>query len=307
MQQQPEKFSFNIMDAAGYGYYRVWVERDYLFRLALVPFLVKFACTVAIFALELDDNVLRQGLVMLPAMFAEGWVIAQFLRTLLMNERWPIVFPKTPDLRLVDKLLSRARGIIASVLSYVLLGMLAYFLRYTLFEFLPSEQEITEVQQGGADSDDLFIPRDGGAESMGAGGAIGFVALLPAVLSIVVSVWLFRFMWIYIPLAVLMPLKGYVRALSGFMSSVYLLILFFSCMAPASFLAVMLIRVVYMATGTGSGSEMVGHFLAVFLSVAAEILVGLVTTAAFAWAMRGFLPRAKGTFSDFPSQNGGVK
>lgn len=296
MSDPKSSFSFEIMDAAGYGYYRIWKERAYLLKLAAIPLFIKFACTIAIIALGLEDDILRQGLIMLPATFAQGWVLAQFLRTLLMNERWPIMLPEVPDERVIGKLLDRARGIIASVLVYVLLGMLAYVMRYALFEWMPSTEEIENAQNAIKESEEAHS-----SSNMGEGAAIAFLTLIPTVLGIAAMIWAFRFMWLYIPFSVLMPVRDYMKALSGFMPSVRLLILFFSCMAPITFVAIMLARVVFGITDElGDIGEPLGRFITVFIGVASEICVGLVTTAAFAWAMKPFLPQVKGVLNDLP-------
>ncbi len=297
MKQTRAGFQFNIMDAAGYGYYRVWVERAYLLRLALIPVFIKFACTIAIFALDLDENPLRQGLVMLPATFAEGWVLAQFLRTLLMNERWPIMLPQVPNPNIIRQLLNRARGIVASVLVYVLLGMLAYVTRYVMFEYFPSSEEIDSARTAA----EQVKATESNSGSIN--GVLGLLATIPMTLAFLGVIWTFRFMWLYIPFAVLMPVKDYMKALSGFMSSVYLIVLFLASMLPATFVAIMLVRVVYGATeDMGETAQMLGHFISVLISVSTEITVGLVTTAAFSWAMRSFLPKAKGALDDFPGE-----
>jgi len=296
------------MDAAGYGYYRVWKERAYLAKLAFVPIMIKFACTIAIFSLDLDNNYLRQGLILLPAMFAEGWVLAQFLRTLLKAERWPITLPDAPDAKLVGKLLNRARGIIAAVLVYVLIGMVSFFARYLAFEFLPSDEEIESARLSLEEQKNLEanLSRTAGndSETQPSNGFPAFLAVfsfIPMVLFVLVTVWTFRLMWIYIPLSVLMPIKYYLKSVSGFMSSVYMIILFLACMAPATFIAIMLAQVVYGATNDLTGSlELLGHFIGILLSVITEIIVSLISTAAFAWAMRDFLPRSKESMSDFP-------
>lgn len=303
------------MDAAGYGYYRVWMERAYLLKLAVIPLLVKFACTVAVMALDIDENFLRQGLVMMPAMFAEGWVLAQFLRTLLMNERWPISLPDKPDIRLIAPLILRARGIIASILVYVLLGMLAYVMRHALFTLLPVDGADGGAALDGTDADtsgpdmpedmDTMDTMDAASAADATSSAIadlfGVLAIIPSLLGIAFSIWFFRFMWLYIPFAVLLPVREYLRALRGFMPSVYLLLLFFSTMGPTTLLAIILMRVIYGATSDiGESGEMLGHFLSVMVSVAAELAVSLVSTASFAWAMRSFLPHVRTAFQDFP-------
>lgn len=297
MSQNRVPFNFEIMDAAGYGYYRVWKERRYLLKIAAIPFFIKFASTIAVLALELDENQLRQGLIMLPSMFAQGWVLAQFLRTLLMNEYWPMQLPMIPDETIINKLLNRARGIISSVLIYVLLGMLAYVVRYGLYEIMPSDEELDAAREG------VKAAEEAGQVGGAAGGnfLMTVATLVPTVMAIGAMIWLFRFMWLYIPFAVLYPVKDYLKNLAGFMSSVKLLLLFFSCMAPITFLAVFSARIVFSLTdGMGESGDAIANFITIFIGSASEICVALVTTAAFAWAMRSFLPRKKETFLDFP-------
>lgn len=299
MSENREPFNFEIMDAAGYGYYRVWKERHYLLKIAAIPFFIKFASTIGILALELDENQLRQGLIMLPSMFAQGWLLAQFLRTLLMNEYWPMQLPMIPDETLINRLLNRARGIISSVLIYVLLGMLAYVLRYALYEIMPSDEEIEAAREG------VKAAEQSGQEAVSAGNFLMTIAtLVPTVGAIVAMIWAFRFMWLYIPLAVLYPVRDYLKNLAGFMSSVKLLLLFFSCMAPITFLAVFSARIIFSLTdGMGDNGDAIANFLTILIGSASEIAVALVTTAAFAWAMRTFLPRKPDTFLDFPEVN----
>ncbi|HNQ91492.1 MAG TPA: hypothetical protein PKI93_01010 [Alphaproteobacteria bacterium] len=299
MSDAKPSFSFEIMDAAGYGYYRVWKERAYLLRLAAIPVFIKFACTIAIFALDLEDNILRQGLIMLPAMFAQGWVLAQFLRTLLMDERWPVILPEAPDERVIGKLLNRARGIIASVLVYVLLGLIAYSVNYGIMELMPSPQEIEQAQSAVRD---MEATQDASGNSMQIQNMlIAFLTFIPTVAGIATIIWLSRFMWLYIPFAVLMPVRDYMKALSGFMPSVRLLILFFCCMAPVIFVETMLERVVINITnGAGDTGETLGYFIVLLLRSVFEVCVALVTAAGFAWAMKPILPHVKGVLNDLP-------
>lgn len=297
MSENRVPFNFEIMDAAGYGYYRVWKERRYLAKIAAIPFFIKFASTIAILALNLDDNQLRQGLIMLPSMFAQGWVLAQFLRTLLMNEYWPMQLPLIPDETIINKLLNRARGIISSVLIYVLLGMLAYVMRYGLYEIMPSDEELDAARES------VKAAEEAGQASGASGGnfLMTIATLVPTLMAIAAVIWLFRFMWLYIPFAVLYPVRDYLKNLAGFMSSVKLLLLFFSCMAPITFLAVFCARIVFSLTdGMGESGDAIANFITIFIGSVSEICVALVTTAAFAWAMRSFLPRKKETFLDFP-------
>ncbi len=287
-----QKFEFDIMDSAGYGYYRVWVERAYLFKLLLIPFLIKLACTISVLVLGYENNILRQGLILLPGDLAMGWVLAQYLRTLLKNERWPTVLPIDMDEKILDQLLLRARGIVASTLSYVLIALAAYVLRYSMF--------------GQFSGDASGTPEDGMETILSATDSktpidINPLFFIPFAVGGVALFWLFRLMWVYIPFSVLMPLNAYLKALGGFMASFRMMALFFCSMAPVMFITVMLSRVVFNILGGGSeGGGDVSQFLVVLLAVMAEMLVALVTTGSFVWAMREFLPKHPDALKELP-------
>lgn len=287
-----QKFEFDIMDSAGYGYYRVWQERAYLFKLVMVPFLIKLACTVTVLVLGYENNILRQGLILLPGDLAIGWVLAQYLRTLLKNERWPTVLPLDMNDAVLDALLLRARGIVACTLSYALIAMAGYVLRFCLFGQFAGDMSVAP-EEGMANilsSSDAEKPAD-----------ISPAFFIPLAVGGLALVWLFRLMWVYIPFAVLMPVKSYLHALGGFMASIRMMILFFCAMAPVMFVMVMVSRMVFNVLGDvdGDGANL-PQFIVVLLAVSAEILVALITTGSFAWAMRGILPKNADALKDLP-------
>ena len=138
------KLNFNMMDSAGYGFYRVWIERAYLLKLATIPLLIKFACMITVMVLDIEGNILRQGLILFPGVLAEGWVLAQFLRTLLKNERWPTILPADINDAILDKLLLRARGIVAATLAFGLIALASYMLRYLAFGLILGDFNATD-------------------------------------------------------------------------------------------------------------------------------------------------------------------
>ncbi|HAJ90472.1 MAG TPA: hypothetical protein DCM27_05610, partial [Rhodospirillaceae bacterium] len=52
------------------------------------------------------------------------------------------------------------------------------------------------------------------------------------------------------------------------------------------------------------GQDGGARFIVMFLAVMADTLVGLVSTAAFAWAMKDFLPKNTDLLKDFPKAAG---
>lgn len=285
------------MDAAGYGFYRVWAERSYLLKLMIIPIIIKFACMISVMALGFEGNTLRQGLIMLPGIIAEGWVLSQFLRTVLKNERWPTVIPNDIDDKLLDKLLYRARGIVASTLAYALIGLSAYFIRYITLGLITGDFGANSPTTSEEISDML----DTTDAASGKGLHLNPALFLPLIGLLIAMFWGFRLMWIYIPLSVLMPINDYLKALGGMMASVKMMILYFCTMTPVMFLTIMISRVVYTTADSlgGDGGE-AGRFIMVLVAMFAETLVALVSTSAFVYAMKDFLPKTTDLLKDLP-------
>ena len=277
----PSGFSPDVMGASLYGYRRVWNERAYLARLAFIPILMKFASMVVVISFEYQDNFLRQGLIMLPASFAEGWLLAQFLRTLLMEERWPTTLPQKTDGPEMARLILRAQGIVAATLVYVLILLFEYVLRHGLFlmeGIAASQAELENLKE--------TPPAEGNP-----------LMVIPAVLMLLGSVWAFRLMWLHVPFSVLMSPREYLKNIAGFVTSIRMMAVFLASIVPLSFVAIMVPQGIANLVG-GTGLEDVGRFVIVFLSVAVQTVVGLVTVAAMAFAMRGFLPKSPQAFAD---------
>lgn len=295
-------FTFNIMDAAAYGYVRFWHERYYLLKLALVPAIIKCACMVTIFAFGYETDILKQGLILLPAQFAEGWMLAQVLRTILLEERWPTILPEKPDEITMARLMVRARGIIAATLVYVLISLFGTLTRYFIFgEFGPDSVAVGVPEPTLPPDSVTGTPSGSVAEGASAQAPANPIYYIPAIALILTFFWFSRLLWIYIPYAVLMPAQEYLKAIAGFMSSVRFIALFLSTMMPIMLLAFMVINIVAnFIEPMGSAGETIGQFFSIVVSVASETSVALVATIALAWAMQSFLPHTPTAFKDLP-------
>ena len=282
---QSPQTSFDLIDSAGYGYLRVWRERQYLMKLATFPLLIKFMSLVAVSALGLQTAFLRQGLIMLPASFAEGWVIAQFMRTLLMQERWPMTLPPKPHtIQTLAPLFHRARGVVASTIVYVLLIMGMFVIKaiiLSLLEGLP--QEAT----GGSETQpDIRL-------------------LMPVLLIMGLMIWAFRFFWIYIPISVLMPLRDYARKTTTPLMSGRLLCLWLMCYVPGMVAVMMITAALLRPYGEqlGSAPSIVGLTL-IFIHALFDMVVTLIASTAIAFALRRLItpvhPKAFADFEESP-------
>lgn len=273
---------FDLIDAASFGYQTVWRERAYLLRLALIPVVIKLACTVAIFVLGYESNYLRQGLVSLPAALAEGWLLAQFLRTLLLLERWPIMLTEEPSESKLAALLLRARGIMSSTILYALITFLAYGLKevYALFYHLSGAEEGASGEVAARDGHPLMF--------------------IPAIALLLASLWMFRLLWLYIPVVVLMPVRDFLKKLGGFKASFPMIGVFLISMIPCFMLAIILSNIFTALLG-GSGTD-IGSFVIMTISVLMETLVSLITTASMAYALRTILPHHPAALPDMQKE-----
>ncbi len=263
--------SFDLIDSASFGYRAVWHERAYLARMAIVPILIKLACTVVIFTLDYQDNYLRQGLISLPAAFAQGWLLAQFARTLLLLERWPIYLSAEPNEQQMAALLLRARGIMSSIIMYVIITFLAYGLAQIYSMLLDIVGDTDKAVEAGAEPEasPLFI--------------------IPSFALIVASIWMVRLTVLYIPVVVLMPVTEFLAKISGFASSFrlvgVLLVSTLPCFVVAIFISSILAGV---AGGADSDS---GLFIIIIISTLVKTLISLISTASVIYAFRDILPK----------------
>lgn len=277
----PQPFKFDLIDSAGYGYVRVWMERQYLLRLALIPILIKFVCAVAVYISGSQGDLLRTGLIMLPGMLAQGWVLAQFLRTLLMDERWPQQLPKERDEVAIAALILRARGIVSSTLVFVLIHVISTVIVWGLLQVAPADPGAVEQSTAAAEGLSVLI-------------------IVPLVAFMLASIWAFRLAYLYIPYVVLMPAKVYLARLGGFMTSVWMLGLFMVTMVPITVTAALLANALLSIGGSPDSADpsAIGQFLVMFLSSIVEMVTALIGTAAMTYALRHVIPHAPGTLPD---------
>jgi hypothetical protein len=269
-------YQFDLIDAATFGYSAVWAERLYLLKLALVPIIIKFTSMMIILTQGFEKDVLTQGLILIPATLTEGWLLAQFLRTLIKQERWPIMLDTEPDQKTLSALLLRARGIVACCLVYVLLMLFTYTFKYG-YELLVANNVIPN----GADD---TTPPD-------------IRMMIIAVMGLGFALWSFRLFWIYIPFSVLVKPLEYLKFLGGFGASFKMLGLFLICMVP-TLVVTTIVSSLVLAPFQSDDLKPIGTFLIILLGTAAEILVALIVTAGMAWSFRDLLPRAQGALPD---------
>ncbi len=258
----------NIVQSTLMGYKTVWEERHYVLKLALIPVLIKFVCTIAIYTLEIDILSLRHILIMLPSYFAQGWMIAQFLRTLLTGERWPIQISNTPTAEEIIFIVWRAQGILAGILGFVLIIMI----QGGFVVFLSDIREALELNPN-------KTPSQGHS-----------MLLMVSVALMVFMVWTFRLIWLYIPLVILAPVKNVLRDIRGFKTSLYMIGVWLMSTIPVMFI-LLLLSALFLESGQGSLTSAPSFlgFLTIFLHVIGEITSHILVATAMTYAFKNVL------------------
>lgn len=237
----------DLLSATRDGYMTLWQERQYVMRLAVIPLTLKIMFYFAAVMFEVGPERLYFTIIMLPALFAEGWFHAQFLRTVLTGERWPIRIEGRVE-KHFDFLLARARGILACIIAFVLIAMLkgGAMVGLSAMQIAATEKAAT----GMMDSNPLAL-------FLGLG-VIG------------AALWGFRLVWIYIPLVVLMPIKTYLKGVNGMMSSIQMIVIWLLCVIPLQF-ALLFLASMLLAPYGGEISKSPSVISFLFFSI---ILVG---------------------------------
>lgn len=240
--------SIDIISAAGMAYQKTWAERRYLLPMIIVPFLVNYFCFFLGDHFAQGDNLLRRFLIMVPAYFVEGWLLAHWVRTIVLGHRWP--FRPTGDNQSdLKQLQLRSRGVLSGAVCY------------TLIKFLIAGFGAFYIAQ---------IPADMTPET-----ADPKIAML-GVGMLVATIIGFRYVWFYIPLAVNTQPRLFLNAVQKFSTTFPLLGVWFVCVIPA----IMFLSLVRsMILGEGGGNNILVMNLVTFVSISIDMIKNLIVTA----------------------------
>ncbi len=204
---------------------------------------------------------MRQGMIMLPSYFADGWMLSHLVRLILLDQRWP--FRRTGDAGQDNAALQeRAKGILGGTLAFVVVEFLMAGFVDALYQL-----SLVLVQTESPPSTGVSMLMALGAASM---------------------LWLFRYFWFYIPSAVQYPLPDFAQALKGFKTSLYMMGTWLGCILPGIMLYKLLAAVLIPRPVSGEYS-MGAEFMAGIMGVALDTAVSIVVTAAMAHAIRAMI------------------
>lgn len=255
---------FDIITAASNAYKTGWNERRYLLRLAAIPFAIKLVCfTLAAGFAGDQDHYLRFMLFMVPALLAEGWMLAHFTRLIVLGHRWP--FRPTGDMEADMNMLStRARGILSGMLVYTLINLAMGFIVAIGTTFLKS------YIPDGVSPDKADIPPQ--------------VTLL-FMLFAGFMFWGFRLLWLYIPYALNMDGRDYLSRLRGLSSSLHMIGVWMICFVPF-FLALRVLAGLFGGVAHAAFGDSAASFVILFLTVVTDTAKSIMTTAGITYGLQ---------------------
>ncbi len=261
---------FDIIVASSKAYKSVWASRQYLAKLALAPFLIKAACLV--FASAFAGGATSAFLLfMLPALFAEGWMLSHAVRYQVLGQTWP--FRPTGNLEQDMAVLRvRARGVLSGTIVYVLIGM--------------ALGTLTLLAQ-------IYMMPYVSKEAIESGAPIPAPVAFASVLGLAFMVWGFRLAWIYIPFALNSDARYYIFRMRGFGTAISMIGVWLLCLLPFLLILQILAGVVAAPIGALMG-ETAGFFAMTIIVAAADTAKSLIVTAGMTNGMRAIYEREEG-------------
>lgn len=288
--------SFDVTDSAMKGYSFVWSERRYLMRLAIFPLFIKFVCSMTVIMNGYDFDFIMQSLLMLPSFFADGWVMSHLVRLIYLGQRWPFR-PTGVAENDIAMLRDRAGGIMAGTVFFALIEFLKTGLTGLLFMAAPQGAvpgQKTVVPAGTAPPGPMTGEGTGMADMAAQAQTAPYTALA-GVLMIVVTVWMVRYLWLYIPAAAGFSGRAYLKRLGGLMGSVRLMGVWLICTVPVlfGFVIVANMLLVPLLGLEAGGMSPLAEFVMNVLRVFVIMLSTLITTAGMSFVIRNMFMNAR--------------
>ena len=257
------KFDFVESAAAGYRY--VWRERHSLLPLAAMPLAVKVGSYAAIYLLDLNENVLRQGLLLLPAHFMEGFIVVLAIRMAVFGEQYHHLV-KSNDVETYPK--GQRRAIMAGVIVYLFTKLVSSFLS----GWVVIAQQVEKMPGMPKPA-----PQDGGI-------------YVTSIMVTLFLLWAFRFFWLYVPVAMGIPMTSFLERIKGFMTSVYMAGFWMLCFVPMAVILVGIAKaMMFLFPETSGGGLAFSNIVMAIVQPVIELIIALTSSVGMAYAVRAIM------------------
>ncbi len=211
--------SFDFINSASRGYEFIWLERKYLLQVAFPVFFIKLICLLVVFALGAQDRYLLQGLISMPSYVVEAIFIIGLIRYFLYREPifiWgKLVPPPKSDIepKAYSGYMTKKQCIQGGIILYILMRVIEMAL-------LGVSMDMTQSRP----------PMELSEEDM--------VKISPVMFSLVtftiliIFAWIFRFFWLFIPIAAGYPISYYLKKVPGIRISAGMIATWVICSLP---------------------------------------------------------------------------
>ncbi|MBI1300591.1 MAG: hypothetical protein GC137_02935 [Alphaproteobacteria bacterium] len=261
--------SFDFIEASMQGHSFVWKYREYLFKVALPVFFVKIACFLAVFVLGLEKAYLHQGLILMPGYFVEAILLARMIRFYMYGEPifvWgkPVMPPKLEhDIIAYQGRFTRQQCVHGCIALFMIVRVIQAALVGGSMDW-SSLQVVENAEQ--------TIPLSAVSKTL------FFMAIIG------VFIWLFRYLWVYIPMAMGFQPMEFIRKRLDLEASVVMVLLWALCTIPLLMVFGILINMTAGSFLEGSVGRIV---LGALFQATGETIIASVQVIAMTEAFKG--------------------
>lgn len=257
--------SFDIINAVLNAYQLIWRERYYLMRLGLAPFLLAYLDFALVGLMGDDIPPLRRGLMLMPAMVAEAWLVCQFLRTVMTGERWPVARNYDPNGAIPMPILLRMRGLLSGIAVYLLIGVL--------------------FNAAGGVTATLY--QDGTLKKLAESGDPVYALTNFAI--IFVAIRFFKYLWVFIPMVINQPPRIYLNNLPGWMPNIHMIGLWLAACLPVLAGTLFALSILSPITAIEGPAGFIGFLFLKVFDVTAQLGISLIGSTAMTLALGPYL------------------
>ncbi|GJL85464.1 MAG: hypothetical protein DHS20C02_12390 [Micavibrio sp.] len=240
--------TFDFIEAASKSYKFLWIERQVIARLAFPAIIIRFISYILITTFGLEENFLRQGLILLPAYFAEAWLLAYLIRCALYNEDLPF---RAPSLK---KKLGPANP---ERYRFMRAGIAVYVLTWTILSCV-NGMAMRSVVNGVEEIPEPTLE-----------------AYLVGMAAFAFGMWLFRLIWLYVPMVMGYSIVGFMRRIRGYTISLYMVGAWLICYVPFILLLMLFSDMALIAFPSETDGPSVAYK---YVMAAAEIIANMAST-----------------------------